>query len=278
MPDAFAYCADLVRDFDRDRYIAALFAPAERRGALHALYAFDVEVTRVRDLAHAALPGEIRLQWWSDVIDRARDDEASANPVAAALLATIEQHSLASGTLLDLIEARRFDLYDDPMATVAELEDYARRTSSSIIALVAQILSPGDVGAIADPAGIALGIAAVLRALPLTLARRQLYLPRDLLDRHAVRVNDVFAGRPSPQLAAAVAELRGIARGHLDVVRERLKTLPTAAVPAFLPLAPIRRSLDRTERAAPLSASELPPWRRQWLIWRAARNINRLAG
>ena len=98
MQDAFAYCAELVRTADRDRFIASLFAPAEHRGALHALYAFNVEVARVRDVAHEALPGEIRLQWWSDVVSGERDDEASANPVASALLATIERHQLAAAT------------------------------------------------------------------------------------------------------------------------------------------------------------------------------------
>ena len=121
MQDAFAHCAELVRSTDHDRFIATLFAPAERRGALHALYAFSYELARVRDVAHAALPGEIRLQWWTDVVDRQRDDEAGANPVAAALLATMERHGLARETLGDLIDARRFDLYDDPMASVADM-------------------------------------------------------------------------------------------------------------------------------------------------------------
>ncbi len=67
MQDAFAYCAELVRDADRDRFLAALFAPAEQRDALFALYAFNVEVGRVREAAREPLPGEIRLQWWRDV-------------------------------------------------------------------------------------------------------------------------------------------------------------------------------------------------------------------
>ena len=144
MQDAFAYCAELVRSADRDRFIASLFAPAERRGALHALYAFSAEIARVREVAHTALPGEIRMQWWTDVVNRERDGEASANPVAAALLATMEQYHLRREVLLDLIEARRFDLYEDPMGTLDDLEAYLRRTSSSVISLAA--LDPGRCG------------------------------------------------------------------------------------------------------------------------------------
>ena len=235
MQDAFAHCAELVRVADRDRFIATLFAPADRRGALHALHAFNLEVARVRDVAREALPGEIRLQWWSDVINRERDGEASANPVAAALLATIERHQLQPHTLVDLIEARRFDLYDDAMAGLAELETYAKQTSSSLFALAAQILgcSVADSEAAAVPAGIAFGMAGVMRAFPLHVSRRQLYVPADILERHQVVLADVFAGRPSAPLRAALAELRNLAHRHLDAAREPMLAIAPSALPAF---------------------------------------------
>jgi phytoene synthase len=278
MQDAFAYCAELVRTADRDRFIAALFAPAERRGALHALYAFNAELARVRDVAHAALPGEIRLQWWSEVVDRQRDDEAQANPVAAALLGTIERHHLDREKLIDLIDARRFDLYDDPMASVADLESYARRTSSSLISLAAQAVAGIAVETIAVPAGLAAGMTGILRAFPIHIARRQLYLPTEILDRHEVHLHDLFAGRSSAGLKAALAELRDLARHHLAAAREGLAALPEQAIPAFLPVALTRPSLVRLERGDPFVPAELAPWRRQWLIWRAARNPARIAG
>jgi 15-cis-phytoene synthase len=278
MPDAFAYCAELVRAADRDRFIAALFAPAERRGALHALYAFNAELARVRDVAHGALPGEIRLQWWSDVIDRQRDGEAQANPVAAALLATVERHGLPRDTLADLIDARRFDLYDEPMATIGDLETYARRTSSSLLSLAAQVVAGVDAEAIAEPAGLASGIAGILRAFPIHVARRQLYVPTELVDRHQVHLHDLYAGRSSAALQATLAELRGLARRHLATAGQAMKALPDAAIPAFLPIALTRPSLDRLDRGDPFAPTELAPWRRQWLIWRAARNPARIAG
>jgi len=278
MQDAYAYCAELVRTAARDRFIATLFAPAEQRGALHALYAFDAELARVRDVAHTALPGEIRLQWWSDVINRERDDEAQANPVAAALLATMEHHGLARETLTDLIDARRFDLYDDPMSRVADLETYVRRTSSALISLSAQVVAGIDVDASAGPAGLASGIAGILRAFPRHVARGQLYLPMEILDRHEVHLHDLFAGRSSAGLVTAFAELRNLARRHLAAASEGVKALPDRAIPAFLPVALVRPSLERLERSDPFAPVELAPWRRQWLIWRAARNPARIAG
>jgi phytoene synthase len=281
MQDAFAYCAELVRAADRDRFLSTLFAPAEHRGALHALYAFNVEVARVREVAREPLPGEIRLQWWSEVVNGERAEEAAANPVASALLSVIERHRLAVSALTALIDARCFDLYDDPMARLADLEAYVRKTSSTLLALAAQILAGGEgevTETIANPAGIAYAIAGLIRAFPLHAARRQLYVPLEVLERHGVEPQDIFAGRSSKNLSAAFGELQDVARRHLLAAHQQIATLPDAALPAFLPVALVRPSLDRLARRDPFAPAELSPWRRQWLIWRAARNPSRIAG
>jgi 15-cis-phytoene synthase len=277
MQDAFAYCAELVRNADRDRFVASLFAPAQHRDALFALYAFTIEIGRVREVAREALPGEIRLRWWSEVLAGERSGEAAGNPVAGALLTTIERYSLPTNTFTDLIEAHRFDLYDEPVVTVAELETYTAQTSSAVIGLAAQILGTGAAAA-AEPAGIAYGLTALLRAFPVHAARHQLYLPAELLERHGVRVDDIFAGRSSDGLRAAFAELRGLARRNLGLARAPLTAVPEAAIPAFLPVALVRPSLDRLERSDAFAPRDISPWRRQWLIWCAARNPARIAG
>jgi phytoene synthase len=280
MQDSFAYCAELVRAADRDRFLSSLFAPAEYRGALHALYAFNVEVARVREVAREPLPGEIRLQWWSEVVNGGRAEEAAANPVASALLTVIERHRLAVPALTALLDARGFDLYDDPMARLADLEAYARKTSSALLALAAQILGgEGEVTEpVANPAGIAYAIAGLIRAFPLHAARRQLYVPLELLDRHGVEPQDIFAGKSPENLRGALAELQAIARRHLLAAHQQIATLPDATLPAFLPVALVRPSLDRLARCDPFAPAELSPWRRQWLIWRDARNPSRIAG
>ncbi len=278
MQDPLAYGAEIVRATDRDRFIASLFAPAEHRGAIYALYAFNSEIARVREVAREPLPSEIRLQWWSDVISRERDEEARANPVAVALLTTIERYRLSSAKLIDLIEARRFDLYDDPMATAADLETYASKTSSALFALAAQILAGANVEPVSAPAGMAFAIAGLLRAFPRRAARGQLYVPMEVLDRHQVRPHDIFAGRSSAGLQAALAELGDLGRRQLDAAHQRIAALPQQAVPALLPVALVRPTLTRLERGDPFSPAEIAPWRRQWLIWRAARNPARIAG
>src|SRR5260370_501456 len=123
MQDEFAHCEALVSAADKDRFLAALFAPAEHRGALYALYAFNSEIARVRESIREPLAGEIRLQWWNDAIAGRAAGDAQSNPVAAALLAAVARYRLPTELLTSLIAARRFDLYNDPMRKVADFND-----------------------------------------------------------------------------------------------------------------------------------------------------------
>src|SRR5437764_4875252 len=141
MDENYRHCETLVRRADKDRFLATLFAPVEKRAALFALYAFNSEIAGVRDRAREPMPGEIRLQWWRDVLNGERAGEAAANPVAAALLDAVARVELPVAPLLALIEAHSFDLYDDPMPTLAALEGYARKTESTVFQMAARILA-----------------------------------------------------------------------------------------------------------------------------------------
>jgi phytoene synthase len=276
MPDGFAYCENLLRAGDKDRWLASLFAPADRRPYLHALYAFNLEVARVRELAREPMAGEIRLQWWREAIAGTRAGEAAANPVAAALLETIGRCGLEEKIFADLLEARAFDLYDGPMPNLEAFTGYCRRTASGLIELAARILDDGRVplGEIAAPAGIAYATAGLLRVFALHASRGQLYLPADVLARHGVSTSDIFAGRTTEALRAALAEMRAFARASFNDFAARRATLPPARLPAFLPIALVPAYLARMERRGydPFTTPvELPQWRRQWILWRVAR-------
>jgi len=277
MLDAFTHCEELVRAGDKDRYLATLFAPAKYRRALFALYAFNFEVARVRELARESMPGEIRLQWWADVLSGAGRGDVSANPVAVALREVVVRFRLPPKKLAELIEARRFDLHDQPMPSLTALEHYAIATSSSVIDLAARILGDGrepPVTELVGHAGIAYSFTGLLRALPIHAARRQLFIPVDVMERHHAQAEDVFAKKPTLELRAALAEMRLYARRHLATARDLLKTAPESVMPALLPLALLRPALARMERRfyQPFRLGDPAQWRRQWTLWRAARS------
>ncbi|ADZ70632.1 phytoene/squalene synthase family protein [Polymorphum gilvum] len=277
MSSDFDYAQDLVYRHDRDRYLCALFAPAEHRPGLMALYAFNLEIARVRELVSDPLPGEVRLQWWRDFLAGTAHGDGSANPVAAALARTIERYRLPVEALIGLIDARVFDLYDDPMPTLNDLEGYAGETASALIQLAAIVLADGEEPGtcdVAGHAGVAYALTGLMRALPWHAARRQLYLPADLLDRHGVDRESLFRGVTTPELKAALAELHGHVRHHLGRVRGLVGRVSPTVAPAFLPVCLVEPFLKQMERPGfdPLhSPRDLSQLRRQWIIWRAAR-------
>jgi len=283
MQDALDHCEALVRAADRDRFLATLFAPVEHRGALFALYSFNLEIARVREAAHEPLAGEIRLQWWSDLIAGEARGDVEANPVAAALRATMARYRLPVEPLKALIAARRFDLYDEPMATLADLEAYAAGASCGLIAVAARILAGGrdpDIAAIARHGGVGHAVAGLLNAFAIHAARGQLYVPIEILDRHGVGRQPLLGGQGTPELRAALAEMRLHARRHLAAARDLLAAVPGAVMPALLPVALAGPTLARMDRRGydPFVPVEIAPWRRQWLIWRAARRPARIFG
>jgi len=279
MNENFKYCAALVREADRGRYLATLFAPADRRDALYSLYAFDIEISRIRGLAREPMPGEIRLQWWREVLDGERTSEARANPVASSLLAMLARHDFAGRELAGLLEAHRFDLYNEPMPALSALKSYATSTAGAVFDFAVRILG-GDTqtNAAADKAGQAQTLANILAGLPHHAARRQLFLPLDMLRQYQADPEDVFAMRVTGALRAVLAELRLRARRHLEHISELSSDIPEKVWPAFLPLAPMRPWLSAMERTdyQPFRPPVMPQWRRQWSVWRAAKSLARV--
>jgi phytoene synthase len=276
MNDAFAHCEALVREADKDRFLASLFALAPQRQALLVLYAFDAELARIPGAVREPLAGEIRLQWWRDVVAGERAAEASGHPVAAALGDVIRRYTLPQAQLEILIDTRQNDLADVPVQSIAELEAHARGTEAPLMTLSERILrpqSPHD-ALFAGPAGTAVALVRLLRSFPLLAHRGTCYVPPDVLGRFGVDPHDVLAGRTSPALRIALAWMREHAADVFERARPLVAASDPALTPAWLTLALVPlylRALQKTEDE-PFGMIEVPQWRRQWAMWRAARS------
>jgi phytoene synthase len=222
------YCEDLVRDRDKDRFLATLFAPATRRSDLFALYAFDLETAAVATRVRDPVAGEIRLQWWHDALTD--DQAASGHPVADALKEMLPRHGLNRTDALDVIDARRRALYPDSEVSEAAFELAASEAEGAIFRMAAQVLDR-EIG---EPARLAAHHAGVITAL-------------------------------SHLKSGAVSfDVRNTTRRHRSALRDLILHVPEPVLPAFLPVA-----LAVEERAS------LPQWRKQWILWRASRNLAR---
>lgn len=274
LPFAYTHCGTLLREGDPDRYWATVFAPADKRAHLHALYAFSFEIARVRDSIRDPMAGEIRLQWWRDALQGEARGDVKANPVAAALDDTIVAFRLPRQAFVNLIDARLFDLYDDPMSGLNDLEGYCGETASMLFQLASFILmdgaDPGSADA-AGHAGVAYAITGLLRAFPWHARQGRIYVPADILSRNGVVREDIMAGRGGPGLLGALADLRTVARRHLSQARILRGTVPIQARPAFQALAlvePLLKQMERSGYDPFTTVIDIPSWRRVWTLWR----------
>jgi len=270
-------CLATLRETDRDRFLACLLSPADKRRSLAALYAFNAELARIRDLVHEPLPGEVRMQYWRDLLEGNAHGSSEANPVAAELLTAIEVHRLPRQTLVDMIDARIFDLYDDPMETRGALEGYAGETASALIQLAGLILAPEDARGSADAAGhagVTQAISGMLLLMPLHRSRGQLYLPLDILSATGLDRDAFLAGKVTARITAAIDAFSGLGQEHLAKARAA-GAISARVLPAFLPVAlaePVLKQAQTLGSQLLDQPIQRPQWQRQLrMAWTSIR-------
>lgn len=270
------HCMATVRDYDMDRYLSVLFAPREIRANLFALYAFNLEIAGARKLVSEPLVGELRLQWWQDTIDALYHGETPDHPVARLLRFAIDEAELREAPFSEMIETRRFDLYNDGAPDLAFLENYAEVTSSTLLAMAVGLLAGDQAKGATDTirhGGIAYALTGLMSAFAFHCGRGQVYLPRDLLAENDLTPEAVLVDPSGAAVLKTLGRLRDIARTHLKEARRQVHGLPEAAHSAFLPLTLVERRLDLMDAPGfdPYhDQSDVTGLARYWLYWRAA--------
>ncbi len=237
----------LVKRFDRDRYWSALFAPEPVRSHLLALYAFNVELSRIPAQVSEAMFGEVRLQWWRDALELSSEGERSANPVADALARTRLGYALPLSDLRDMADTRVFDLGRELMADHGALKSYLDRTTGALFKLAAKVAGApeGEADRACEAATMAYGMTGLLRAFPLHASKGRLFLPAAHFAVHHIDPESILRGEVSPRLGRALQGLMEQVRQHLATFREAAAALPVEMLPVFLPLTTVEPALER---------------------------------
>ena len=250
-----AYCAALARSDDRDRYLAAQFAPPRERARLLALLAVNAEIARIPSAAREPLLAEMRFKWWHDAVmaalarhpqdspprpDRgameyARQDSPPRQPALAAFARAAGESGLSADRLAGpferLIVARMRDIGAKPPRGEGEAVARAEATSGAIVEAALVLIGVADEAALraARAAGIA----------------------------HAL----------AETAGAAEDPIRALIREHVARARADMARVPRSALPVLLWATAAETRARRPAPGRPGSS----PWLPLRLAWRAWR-------
>ena len=209
LPAAYQVCVEITRRHSRSFFLSSQLLPADKRGAIRALYAFcrtsDDIVDQCESDATQAL-----ATWVAQVhAPRARAD----NAVLLAWNDTVARYSIPSYLPDELLAGIAMDLTANRYATFDDLWLYCYRVASVVGLISMHIIGYRDGAArYAIKLGVALQLTNILRDVGEDARRGRVYLPLEDLARFGLTDHDILNGRRD----AAFRELMcfEIARAH----------------------------------------------------------------
>lgn len=180
---------------DPERALALSYAPADRRAALHALFALDDRLSAIVAAARDPTIGLMRLTWWADALERLDTAPPPAEPVLTAIAAHVLPLGVTGVELAAMIDGWERRLDPDTFDPAA----YAAERGGRLFAAAATVLGVDDARVGAAGEGCALS-----------------RLPRSpaVADLARARLRDLF-GQPWPRVLRPLGALALLARFDL---------------------------------------------------------------
>lgn len=239
------YCATEVRNFDPDRFLTVLFAPDHARDALFTLYAFNLEIAKIRESVSEPILAEIRFQWWRDLLEGIYSGDSSPHPIVQPLQRVVQKYALGRENFDALIKARAVDIAATPPETLDDFVQYGAKTTIPLVLLALDILGPANetTQSVARDAATAWAMTGLLRALPFNLWKRKNYLPTQMMAEHGVDPRAVGELRPSRELAGLIQSISNATSAKLEAVRKERATIGREFLSPLL-IAPLARQYN----------------------------------
>ena len=238
-----------LRELDFQRYVACLYLPEKYRHAAMTIYTFNAEINKIPQIVSEPMPGEIRIQWWRDLIKSGNN--VGSGPLAHDLVEIIDNYQLPAHSFDALLEAKIFDLYQDPMPDLNTLEGYLGETESFLFHLVAMISDLEQSRDLADAcghAGVAFGIANILSKIGAIHSRRQIHIPLANIQEHGLDADRWFSQDLEVEKVEILNEMVDIALQHQQKAVTAIEKLPKEHRSVFLPLAFTKPKLKNIQK------------------------------
>ena len=217
---AYRHCAAIAARHGKSYHLATRLLTADRRPAVHALYAAARTADDLVDLPGPDPAGE--LGDWSRAVLADLDAGWSDDPVRLALVDTFRRYDIPVEHLIDFLAAMTSDLGVTGYADLAALDRYMWGSAAVIGLQVLPVIgtAPGVARKEAEPHAIALGeafqLTNFLRDVGEDADRGRVYLPADLLAAHGVTREQLIERRHDARFAAVMREMVAVTRRRYD--------------------------------------------------------------
>jgi phytoene/squalene synthetase len=163
----------------------------------------------------------------------------------------VRRYALRREDFLAVIAGMEMDAREDIRAPdMATLDLYCARVASAVGHLSVHVFGDASEAAhaVAEALGRALQLTNILRDLGEDAARRRLYLPREILDRHGIKGADPMAVLRHPALPGVCREVARMAEDYFrDAARAMTRCSRRAMRPAAVMAAIYRATLSTLE-------------------------------
>jgi phytoene synthase len=188
----YARCADITRRSSSNFYYAFMLLPAERRRALHAVYAFCRFIDDIAD-DESTSDAAVLLNRWREELDRVYGG-VPTRAISRALADSALHFNIPRKYFEEIIAGVEMDLSRKRYANFEDLRLYCYRVASAVGLICIEIFGYTNPAArvYAEKLGIAFQITNILRDVKEDAGRGRIYLPLDDLARFAVAEDEIL--------------------------------------------------------------------------------------
>lgn len=198
LQESYQLCRKLNAEHGKTYFLATRLLPPAKRPYVHALYGFARYADEIVDDLASTLTATQKaeqLNSWGEAVLADLKRGHSADPVAAALVDTVNRWNIPIAHIEAFLKSMRMDLTVTEYQTYEDLYEYVYGSAAVIGLQMVPILEPSSDLAY-EPAknlGIAFQLANFIRDINEDLDRGRIYLPLEDLERFGVTKADLHA-------------------------------------------------------------------------------------
>ena len=244
---------DKVKTYDRDRYITAMFSAINDRKFIFALYAFNIDISRIWETVEEIQIRHIRLQWWYDTLLELErgNNTATGHPLVESLQELSENKNLSFKHFFTLLNTKRYDLDHSSFDSIDILIDYCINSSFPLSLLLLEIfeINGEEESDLVKNLSISWALTGTIRSIIKSSSVGRVLIPEELLEKYNISSRDILNENKKNILSEIVNEMVSISKGYLSQCTNIIDALPKQTLPLSLQFIIVKEYLTTIERS-----------------------------